>query len=121
MFPRRSEDQKSTPVNVSTYNTQRRDKGDLYTESGQSSQGSFLGVSKPNLAEIYTTHPFAPLGVEVEKVPETTPVTPKTYSEKVGEIQSQHSRQNVAIVKISSLFCYFLSKISQRLSLPEFC
>ena len=26
MFPRRSEDQKSTPVNVSTYNTQRRDK-----------------------------------------------------------------------------------------------
>ena len=26
MFPRRSDDQKSTPVNVSTYNTQRRDK-----------------------------------------------------------------------------------------------
>ena len=26
MFPRRSEDQKSTPVNVSTYDTQRRDK-----------------------------------------------------------------------------------------------
>ena len=26
MFPRRSKDQKSTPVNVSTYNTQRRDK-----------------------------------------------------------------------------------------------
>ena len=26
MFPRRSEDQKSTPVNVSTYSTQRRDK-----------------------------------------------------------------------------------------------
>ena len=26
MFPRRSKDQKSTPVNVSTYSTQRRDK-----------------------------------------------------------------------------------------------
>ena len=26
MFPRRSQDQKSTPVNVSTYSTQRRDK-----------------------------------------------------------------------------------------------
>ena len=33
MFPRRSEDQKSTPVNVSTYN--------LYAESGQTLQGSF--------------------------------------------------------------------------------
>ena len=93
MFPRRSEDQKSPPVNVSTDNTQRRDKGDLYTESGQSSQGSFLGVSKPNLAEIYTTHSFAPLGVEVEKIPETTPVTPKTYSEKVGEQEAQEQRR----------------------------
>ena len=26
MFPRRLDNQKSTPVNVSTYNTQRRDK-----------------------------------------------------------------------------------------------
>ena len=55
MFPRRSKDQKSTPVNVSTYSTQRRDKKKMkmrttypaaqhdknpYTESGQTLQGS---------------------------------------------------------------------------------
>ena len=46
--------------------------GDLYTESGQTLQGSFSAVSKPNfarkygenmrlkaLAEIYTMHSFA--------------------------------------------------------------
>ena len=61
MFPRRSEDQKSTPVNV-----------DLYTESGQTLQSSFSAVSKQNfeskyslelgklLAEIYKIHSFAP-------------------------------------------------------------
>ena len=44
--------------------------GDLYTESGQTLQGSFSALSKPNfaskyslkaLAEIYTMHSFAPL------------------------------------------------------------
>ena len=46
------------------------DLGDLYAESGQTLQGSFSAVSKPNLqlitlwkflAEIYTMHSFAPL------------------------------------------------------------
>ena len=66
-FPRRSKDQKSTPVNVSTYSTQRRDKEkkmkmritysagqhNKYTESGQILQGSFSLVSKQNAASKY--------------------------------------------------------------------
>ena len=47
----------------------RNHLGDLYAESGQTLQGSFSAVSKPNLqvnmrwkalAEIYTMHSFAP-------------------------------------------------------------
>ena len=50
MFPRRSKDQKSTPVNVSTHITQRRD----YAESGQTLQGLFSAASKPNFASKYS-------------------------------------------------------------------
>ena len=44
LFPMKSKDQKSTPVNL----------GDLYTESGQTLQGSFSAVSKPNFGSRYS-------------------------------------------------------------------
>ena len=52
------------------------DLGDLYTESGQTSEGSFSAVSKPNfakkmrwkaLAEIYKMHSFAPFYHELDE------------------------------------------------------
>ena len=62
-FPRRSKDQKSTPVNVSTYSTQRRDKEKKESVRGERANftrlvlgwlaGSFSAVSKPNFATKY--------------------------------------------------------------------
>ena len=44
------------------------------------------------LPEIYTMNPSPPFGVELQKTRKTTPLTPKTYSEKAGEKEAQAQR-----------------------------